>query len=321
MSGLWGDKDEKTSTGTVTITANGLCTGVATLIDTEAAVGDYIVTDAETVRIISITSNTVCHVAPQTLGGVVAGCSANQIGYQEGPIYVSATEVGANASHIFGVDTTEIGVSGGTILTATLLTNGSGYHANAVVTVSGGGGASGAANAEANSTGYIATINITNAGTSYETAPTFTVAAPAAQSFNASSAVAANGFIGITANKFQVNEIATYAVTGTNTAIVELTSGTDYYVQASNSTGVYLAATYGGAAITLTAGSSETGHSLQGETATVATTVGGVQGAAHAGWVRRTVGTGNKAGRVSYETLVASRLSGDAADDSEVPDS
>ena len=320
MSGLWGDKDEKTSTGTLGVAANGLVTGVGTSFTTEAEVGDYIVTDAESLRIISITNTTSCHVAAQTLDGTIATASANQYGLQEGPIYVSASEVGANASQIFGVDTTEIGVSGGTILTATLLTNGSGYHANAVVTVSGGGGASGAANAEANSTGYIATINITNAGTSYETAPVFTVAAPAAQSFNASSAVAANGFIGITANKFQVNEIATYAVTGTNTAITELTSGTDYYVQASNSTGVYLAATYGGAAITLTAGSSETGHSLQGETATVATTVGGTQGVAMIGWVRRTVGTGNKAGRVSYETLVASRLSGDAADDSEVPD-
>ena len=44
-------------------------------------------------------------------------------------------------------------------------------------------------------------------------------------------------------------------------------------------------------------------------------------GVAHAGWVRRTVGTGNKAGRVFTEVLVASgTITSDAADDSEFPD-
>lgn len=320
---LWGTADDKTSTGTLGVAANGLVTGVGTLFATEAKAGDYITTDAETLRIVSITNNTICQVLGQTLGGAIATASANQYTLHESPVYVTASEVGANSAEVFGVDTTEVGVSGGTILTATLLTNGSGYHANAAVTVTGGGGASGAANAEANSTGYIATINITNAGTSYETAPTFTVAAPGAQAFNANTAVAANGFIGITANKFQVNEIATYTVAAGNTALAELTSGTDYYVQASNSTGVYLASTYGGAAITLTASAtSETGHTLQGETATVATTVGGSQGVAHAGWNRRTLGTGNFAGRVKYETLVAmSSITSDAADDGALPDS
>lgn len=37
---------------------------------------------------------------------------------------------------------------------------------------------------------------------------------------------------------------------------------------------------------------------------------------AHAGWVLRTEGTGGRAGRVQYETLVAmSSITGDAADD------
>lgn len=40
------------------------------------------------------------------------------------------------------------------------------------------------------------------------------------------------------------------------------------------------------------------------------------------GWVRKTVGTGGRAGRVQYETLVAGRslITGDAADDLEAPD-
>ena len=41
----------------------------------------------------------------------------------------------------------------------------------------------------------------------------------------------------------------------------------------------------------------------------------------HAGWVLKTEGSGGRAGRVQYETLVASSsITGDAADDSELPD-
>lgn len=43
---------------------------------------------------------------------------------------------------------------------------------------------------------------------------------------------------------------------------------------------------------------------------------------AHAGWVKRTAGTGGRSGRVQYETLVAmGSISGDAADDSQLADS
>lgn len=42
---------------------------------------------------------------------------------------------------------------------------------------------------------------------------------------------------------------------------------------------------------------------------------------AHAGWVRKIVGTGGRAGRVSYETLVAmGSITGDASDDTSFPD-
>ena len=55
---LWGNKDDKTSTGTVQVFANGLVTGTSTLLNTEAKVGDYIVTSGGHVKIKSITSNT-----------------------------------------------------------------------------------------------------------------------------------------------------------------------------------------------------------------------------------------------------------------------
>jgi hypothetical protein len=41
----------------------------------------------------------------------------------------------------------------------------------------------------------------------------------------------------------------------------------------------------------------------------------------HTGWVRRTTGTGGRAGRVQYETLVAGgSITGDQADDRQFPD-
>ncbi|NBW58283.1 hypothetical protein EBR43_11005, partial [bacterium] len=62
---------------------------------------------------------------------------------------------------------------------------------------------------------------------------------------------------------------------------------------------------------------------LTGETATATAVVGGAQnkGVQHAGWVLRTVGTGGRAGRVQYETLVAmGSISTDGSDDSILPD-
>ena len=68
-----------------------------------------------------------------------------------------------------------------------------------------------------------------------------------------------------------------------------------------------------------------TGHSLTGETATAVaelTEAGYTKGAAHTGWVLRTVGTGGRAGRTQYETLVAfgGNFSTDASDDAILPD-
>ena len=56
---------------------------------------------------------------------------------------------------------------------------------------------------------------------------------------------------------------------------------------------------------TRVAGAAET-HTFTGDTATGLLIVsGGRRHAAHAGWVLRTEGTGGRAGRVQYETLVA----------------
>lgn len=203
----------------------------------------------------------------------------------------------------FGLDTTEIGVSNGSVVAYETTFAGSGYSANAVVTVTGNATANGL-----NTGGRVSVLAVL-AGNSYTTSPTVTVAAPTAQSFNANSAVtnATDAIAITTANSiFLAGDKVTYTVAAGNTALTNLTSGGTYYIKTANSTAVTLSLTKDGSAIDLTKGLTETGHSLTGETATAVATISGVShGAAHSGWVLRTVGQGGRAGRVQYETLVA----------------
>lgn len=230
----------------------------------------------------------------------------------------------------FGLDVTEISVSGNAAIAQYVIVNpGSGYAANAAVTVANSTGGSNTSAANSTVTGgrvTAVTANLTIAG--YTSVPAVTLAAPAAQSFNANSAVTnATDAIAITsANSiFLAGDKVTYTVAAGNTALTNLTSGGTYYIKTSNSTAVTLATAPNGATIDLTKGLTETGHSLTGETATavaVLTERGYTDGAAHTGWVLRTVGTGGRAGRVQYETLVAfgGNFSNDASDDATLPD-
>lgn len=214
----------------------------------------------------------------------------------------------------FGLDVTEINVSNASVVAYETTFAGSGYSANAVVTVTGNATANGL-----NTGGRISVLAVL-AGNSYVTPPTITVAAPTAQAFNANSAVtnATDAIAIATANSiFLPNDKVTYTVAAGNTALTNLTSGAQYFIKTANTTAVTLSATGGGPTIDLTKGLTEAGHSLTGEAAVAAATISGVaHGAAHAGWVLRTVGQGGRAGRVQYETLVAmgGNLSTDAED-------
>ena len=227
----------------------------------------------------------------------------------------------------FGLDVNEISVAiGNTAVAQYVIVNaGSGYAANAAVTVANTSG--GANTLAANSTVSGGRVTaLTANGTvirGYTSAPTVTIAAPGAQSFNANAAVtnATDAIAITTANSFFLaGDKVTYTVATGNTALTNLTSGGTYYIKTSNTTAVTLAAAPNGDTIDLTKGLTETGHSLTGETATavaVLTGRGYIDGAAHTGWVLRTVGTGGRAGRVQYETLVAfgGNFSTDGSDD------
>jgi hypothetical protein len=229
---------------------------------------------------------------------------------------------------MYGVDTTEMSVGSGPLVDVTITFPGSGYGANATVAFSSNNtGSSAAANAQANSSGRISVVNITNNGSGYTTSPILTIAAPSAVVFNGNTAVSGNTIALTSANsKFLVGDKVRYAGNTLSTP-VGMTDNTDYFISFSNTTVVALSATLGGANLTISKASGDSstagGATLTGETATAAVTVGGAKnrGIAHAGWVVRTEGTGGRAGRVQYETLVAmGSMSGDGSDDNPLPD-
>lgn len=240
----------------------------------------------------------------------------------------------------FGVNATEVRVSGNAAIAQYIITSGgSGYAANAAVTVANttGGSNTTVANSTVVTTGAsrgrVTAVNINVTSSGYTSNPAVTIAAPTAINIVSNTAGFSNSadcFLVSTANsRFQVGDRIYYSVPTDNTAIAPLTGNTYYYVQAANTTAIKLATAPNGEAINLTdtrnSASPET-HTIRGDTATavaVLTEAGMSKGAAHTGWVLRTVGTGGRAGRVQTEVLVA--MSGnfagsDASDDTIIPD-
>ena len=236
---------------------------------------------------------------------------------------------------VYGVDTTEIGIGTGPVVEGVITFAGSGYRANTTVAfTSNNTGSSAVANAQSNSSGKIAAINISTNGSGYTSSPIITLAAPTAQTFPGNTTVVQignttnTGWITLGANApfFTNNDIVTYLVAAANTALGGLVNATAYYVLTVNSTAIQLKSDpQANQSINISSvpTSAQAGHSITGETATGVVTVGGAKnkGIAHAGWVVRTAGTGGRAGRVQYETLVAmGSMSSDGSDDNPLPD-
>ena len=244
----------------------------------------------------------------------------------------------------FGVDAAEVNVTNGSIALTYVTVAGSGYKNNsaAAVTLTFANGSTDTAAVNATVTlGHVTALNINAAGSGYTVNPSLAIAAPAAINITANSAGFSNStdtIVVSTANSiWQVGDRLYYSVPTGNTPIAPLTGNAYYYVSFANTSTIALSATSGGANIdivdTRVTASGET-HTIQGDTATGRVQVGGTfKGVAHAGWVLRTEGTGGRAGRVQYETLVAMGSLGaqtaaygtpaavaDASDDTILPD-
>ena len=281
-----------------------------------------------------------------TSPGSRAGVDVNMFGNTTMGAFIPNQAVG-----VFGVDATEMGVSGGPLAETYITFGGSGYKANVAVTVTFANGAANtsAVNSSVSTTnatrGRVTGLVINSAGAGILTNPTITIAAPPLLIFNGNTNVTSNSSVGAfiaytSANSYlQVNDKVTYAGNATSTPVT-LVNNRAYYVSFANSSGFKVSDAPGTANINFAAasgdGTTAGGATFQGETATGYVVVGGAKnrGVTHAGWVVRREGTGGRAGRVTYETLVAMgslgaqsapygtpALVADANDDAQLPES
>ena len=336
---LWGNRDSKSATGTIAIATNGAVTGSSTLFTTEAKIGNTITADGRDYVITKITSNTAATVESGINGGAIAAVtSGTSYRLSEKPVFVSQAESANSAGttgssvKVFGVDSTaENFDSSGRIVEVGVSNAGTGYIETPNVTFSGGGGSGAAATATV-SGGSVTSIAMTNVGSSYENVPTVNVDIP--RRTIATTAVNTTAeTITYTAHGMAAGEQITYR-DGGGTALAGLTDDAVYYaiiVDADTfKVASSLANATAGTAINLTGtGNNAQFFDLTGAvTATAVANLGGgnetgesVSNITHTGWVRRTTGTGGRAGRVFYETLVAGgSIAGDAADDRQFQD-
>ena len=324
---LWGNQDRKTLTGTVTTNgSSATITGSSTAFTTEVEVGDIFLggTDLDSAnRVKAIASNTSLTLTANYNGSDTGSGKAAYI--RETPRHLSP----ADSNAIFGVDNAEVTGGANDVVEVAVTASGTGYvnAADAAVTF----GTGSAAATAVVSAGKVTSVTVTAGGNNNSAVPVVTINGPTASTFDGSDAgvvvVAANT---ITLTSAQVAALAIGdAVTYTNGGggnITGLTTGTKYYVESKPSaTTITLSATSDPlSAIDITAVGTGSSHTLTGDTATGVAALGGSSGGQGVtpGWVKRTVGTGGRAGRVTYETLVASgSITTDAGDDIEFPDS
>ena len=178
--------------------------------------------------------------------------------------------------------------------------------------------------------GVVTGITVTAVGSDYQSTPAVTVEVPK-MTIPTSAVNAGTDVITFAGHGLTDGDQITYNQVGGGTLMTNVTNGQTVFVRDKTDDTFKIAATEGGTAINI-----GTGHSAQTFTivtgATQATAVAslglGNDGdtntteLSHVGWVKKTVGSGGRAGRVHYETLVAaSSISGDAADDIALPDS
>ena len=171
--------------------------------------------------------------------------------------------------------------------------------------------------------GVVTGITVTAVGSDYQSAPAVTVEVPK-MTIPTANVNASSNVITFTAHGLSDTDQITYNQVGGGTLMTNVTDGQTVFVRDATTNTFKIAATSGGTAINI-----GTGHDAQTFTIVTDATQGtavanlglGVDGddnrreVSHVGWVKRTVGTGGRAGRVHYETLVAaSSISGDAED-------
>jgi hypothetical protein len=333
---LWGNKDSKTASGTIAIANTGVVTGSSTSFTTQAKIGNTIKAGGVDYEIVTITSNTVAKVIMGKNNGngtvtVVNAGSSYTLSEKPASVAHESSQQGTfggsgDSNKVFGVDTEEVMQGNNDVVEVAVVNAGTGYTEAPAVTF-----ASGSQTATATiSGGSVTAITITGSG-AYASVPAVTVAV-ARRTIPTSGVNISTDTITYTTHGMADGEAVKYVKVGV-TGIAGLTTGTTYYAHV---TGANTFTLYNTRANAIAAGATGkldltgTGNNAQyfeltGSTqATAQAALGSGDGGTqvtHSGWVRRTVGTGGRAGRIQYETLVAmGSLTNDQADDVQFPD-
>ena len=233
---LWGNKDSKSATGTVSIANTGVVTGSSTLFTTEAKVGNTIRAAGVDYHIVSITSNTVALVrmGANNGGGAVTTCSAESYTLSEKPSFVpqesasSSTDSGTSQA-VFGVDGTEQSAGGDNVTAVSVASGATRYLEVPAVTFSGGGGSSAAATASI-AGGVVTAITVTNIGSAYTSVPTVAVAKPRRVIPTSGVTIDEEKFAYATHGLVAAESVKYFH--GGGTAVTGLTNNTEYFVSA-----------------------------------------------------------------------------------------
>jgi len=333
----WGNYDAKTVYGTSVNVTNGLTqvVGTGTLFTANLEIGDIIGIHSDLYtknRVAAIANNTYLTLADPFLGTSNTTLAISYVKLNEQPKYVYQNggtngETGYVAmQNTYGVDTTEISTGGANVTSISVGTAGTKYKEVPTVSV-----ASGTLAATATiSGGAVSGVTITTTGGAYASAPVITIGSPFITFASANVSAAANTVTYAPGHLFATGDAAVYS-NGGGTSVVGLTTGSTYYVINSSANTIALAASAPnatlGTQLDITGVGVGVAHTLTLMTAAAATataTLGvgtAAESQAHAGWVKKTVGTGGRSGRVQYETLVAvGSITTDAVDDKTFPD-
>jgi hypothetical protein len=234
---LWGNKDSKTASGTVSIDNTGAVTGSSTAFTTEAKIGNTIKAGGVDYQIVSITDDTTAKVimGKNNGNGAVTTASGASYALSEKPTFVaheSSQHSGFGASgdsnKVFGVDTTEAEFAG-KVVNLQIATAGSGYVENPGLSFAAApGGGTTATGTATVSGGVVTVVAITGAGAGYTTVPAVTIAPPVL-TVPTSGVTTATDKISYTAHGQTAGAALTYS-NGGGTTLAGLTNNTTYYV-------------------------------------------------------------------------------------------
>jgi len=232
---------------------------------------------------------------------------------------------------LFMVDATETTAGGDNVTDISLSDQGSGYVAAPGVTIASSGGAYSATATATISAGKVSGITVANTGVGYTSDPVVTIGQPNLV-IPIAQVIVANNVIMYTAHG-QANSAALVYNWNGSANIGGITNANTYYVVPVDANRFSLATTAANAANNVVIDLTTQGAATQyfdivgGVRATaiasrgLSQSQGGAEHATHIGWNVKTVGSGGRAGRVQYETLVAiSEVKGDGSDDITLPD-